>query len=97
MRSIVYAGNDFSAFSSAEVVARVANPIVAEALAVPGRAGALIVSGYVPPVDVTVRLFMDAGYNPGPVGLPALRAKLRSWLCQPQGGTLRLPDDPEIE
>ena len=57
MRSIAYAGNDFSEIYSAEVVERAANPIVAEAMAVPGRAGALLVSGYIPPVDVRVRLF----------------------------------------
>ena len=65
MRSIVYAGNDFSEICSAEVIERAANPIIAEAMAVPGRAGALLVSGYIPPVDVRVRLFMDMGYNPG--------------------------------
>ena len=35
MRSIVYAGNDFSDFCSAEVIERSANPIIAEV--VPGR------------------------------------------------------------
>ncbi|HJG41099.1 hypothetical protein [Bifidobacterium pullorum] len=45
MRSIVYAGNDFSEICSAEVIERAASPIVAEAMAVPGRAGALLVSG----------------------------------------------------
>ena len=97
MRSIVYAGNDFSDFSTAEVVARSANPIIAEFMRVPGRAGALLVSGYVPPVDVTVRLFMDPGYKPSAGGLAQLRAKIRSWLCWPGGGNLMLPDDPEVE
>ena len=97
MRSIIYAGNDFSEICCAEVTGRSANPIVADALAVPGRAGALLVSGYIPPVDVHVRLFMDAGFNPGAHGLAGLRRKLRSWLCWPGGGNLILPDDPEVE
>lgn len=97
MRSIVYAGNDFSDICSAEVVARSANPIFAECMQVPGRAGALLVSEYIPPVDVTVRLFMDMGFNPGFTGMAQMRAKLRSWLCWPAGGNLILPDDPEIE
>ncbi len=97
MRSIVYAGNDFSEICSAEVVGRSANPIVAEAMAVPGRAGALLVSGYVPPVDVQVRLFMDAGYNPGFTGMARMRGTLRRWLICPGGGSLVLPDDPEVE
>lgn len=97
MRSIVYAGNDFSETCSAEVIERAANPIVAEAMAVPGRAGALLVSGYIPPVDVRVRLFMDMGYNPGFTGMAQMRGKVRRWLSWPGGGSLVLPDDPEIE
>lgn len=76
MRSIVYAGNDFSEICSAEVIERAANPIVAEAMAVPGRAGALLVSGYIPPVDVRVRLFMDMGYNPGFTDMAQMRGKV---------------------
>lgn len=79
------------------MIERAANPIIAEAMAVPGRAGAMLVSGYVPPVDVTVRLFMDMGHNPGLTGMAQMRAKLRRWLCQPDGGSLVLPDDPEVE
>ena len=97
MRSIVYAGHDFSELCSAEVVAMSANPIVAEAMAIPGRAGAMLVSGYVPPVDFKVRLFMDPGFNPGWSRMAELRAQLRSWLCVPGGGTLRLPEYPKME
>ncbi|MBQ9004807.1 MAG: phage tail family protein [Atopobiaceae bacterium] len=97
MRSIVYAGNDFSDVCSAEVVRKSANPIIAEFMQVPGRAGALLVSGYIPPVDVTVRLFMDPGYNPGCAGMAQLRSKVRRWLSWPGGGNLILPDDPEVE
>ena len=97
MRSIDYAGNDFSEICSAEVIERTANPIVAEAMAVPGRAGALLVSGYIPPVDVRVRLFMDMGHNPGFTGMARMRGTLRRWLSWPGGGNLILPDDPEVE
>ena len=41
MRSIVYAGNDFSRYCSAEVVDRGLHALAADSLAVPGRAGAL--------------------------------------------------------
>jgi hypothetical protein len=97
MRSIVYAGNDFSDVCSAEVVARSANPIIAEYMRVPGRAGALLVTGYIPPVDVTVRLLMDMGCNPGFAGMAQMRAKVRRWLSWPGCGNLILPDDPEVE
>ena len=96
MKSIVYAGHDFKDICSAEVVRRSANPILAEYMAIPGRAGALLVSGYVPPVDVTVRLFMDPGFNPGWRRMAEMRAQLRSWLCWPGGGDLVLPDDSGI-
>lgn len=96
-RSIAFAGHDFAPFCSAVVTARAANPIVAEAISVPGRAGALLVSGRVPPVDVSVRLYLDAGYRPDIAEAAELRARLRSWLTAPHGGTLVLPDDPEVE
>lgn len=97
MRSIVFNGVDFSEFSSAEVVEKVALPIVANTIALPGRAGALLVSGRVPPRIVHVRLFMDAGYKPGTHGLADIRHRVYSALCSMRGGTLKLPDDPELE
>ena len=63
MRSIVYNGLDLSEFSSTEVIEKVAFPIAANTMVVPGRAGALLVSGRIPPRLVRVRLYMDAGYR----------------------------------
>lgn len=97
MRSIVYNGHDLSDFCSAEVVERVALPVETATLAVPGRAGALLVSGRIPPRMVRVRLFLDAGFKPGANGLADLRHRLYSTLCAVRGGTLRLPDEPEFE
>lgn len=94
MRSIVYAGNDFSEICSAEVIERAANPIIAEAMAVPGRAGALLVSGYIPPVDVRVRLFMGMGYNPGFSGMAQMRGKVRRWLSWPGAVAWFCPTTP---
>ena len=96
MRSIIYAGHDFKDLCSAEVVRRSALPIEAEYMTIPGRAGALLVSGDIPPVDVTVRLFLDAGFNPGWQRMAELRAQLRSWLCVPGGGELVLPEYPNL-
>ena len=97
MRSIVYAGNDFSPICSAEVSEPAACSVIAEALRVPGRAGALMTLRYVPPVDVRVKLFLDPGYRGGAVDLAELRAVVRSWLSVPEGGTLVLPSDPSRE
>ena len=97
MRSIVFNGVDFSEFCSAEVVEKAALPIVANTMAVPGRAGALLVSGRIPPRAVRVRLFMDAGYKPGTNGQADIRHRVYYALASTGGGTLRLPDEPEFE
>lgn len=97
MRSIVYNGIDLSEWCSAEVVEKVAMPVVPDTMAVPGRAGALLVSGRIPPRLVRVRLFMDAGFKPGTNGLADIRHRVYSALCSTAGGTLRLPDEPELE
>ena len=97
MRSIVYNGVDLSDVCSAEVVERVALPMVPDAMVVPGRAGALLVASRVPPRLVRVRLFMDAGFKPGTNGLADLRHRVYSALCSTAGGTLLLPDEPELE
>ena len=96
MRSIIYAGHDFSELCSAEVVSRSVNPIIAEALEVPGRAGAMLVSGYVPPADVTARLFLDLGFKADVNALADARHRLSFWLCAFGGGELVLPDEPEL-
>lgn len=69
MRSIVYNGVDLSEWSSAEVIEKAALPVVPDTMVVPGRAGALLVSGRIPPRLVCVRLYMDAGFKPVAYGL----------------------------
>ena len=58
MRPIVYNGVDLSGVCSAEVIEKVALPVEAETLAVPRRAGALLVAGRLSPRLVRARLFM---------------------------------------
>lgn len=96
MRSIIYNGFDLSDICTAEVVEKVAQPVVSDALAVPGRAGAMIVSGRIPPRTVRVRLFLDAGFKPDANGLADARHKVYAALCCPDGGTLVLPDEPGL-
>lgn len=97
MRSFVYNGVDLSEWCSAEVIEKVAVPVVPDTMVVPGRAGALLVSGHIPPRLVRVRLFMDAGFRPGTNGLADIRHRVYAALCSTSGGTLRLPDEPEFE
>ena len=95
MRSLIYAGHDFSELCTAEVVDRRISPLIAEAMEVPGRAGAMLVSSYMPPADVTVRLFLDPGFKMDVNALVDARHRLSFWLCAPGGGDLVLPDEPE--
>lgn len=97
MRSIVYGGVDFSRYCSAAVVSRGVHALSADALAVPGRAGALPLPAHVPPEDVVVKLILDCRYAPGSCGLSRIRHEVRSWLCKPGCAALVLPDDPELE
>ena len=97
MRSIVYNGIDLSEWCSAEVVEKVAMPVVPDTMVMPGRAGTLLVSSRIPPRLVRVRLFMDAGFRPGTNGLADIRHGVYAALCSTIGGTLRLPDEPEHE
>ena len=97
MRSIIYAGNDFSPICSAEVVEDAAAAQEAEYARVPGRAGGELVATHIPPMDVRVRLFLDPGFDPDIVQLSEMRHRLHAWLCVPGGGTLVLPSDPERE
>lgn len=97
MRSIVYGGNDFSRYCTAEVVARGVHALAADSLVVPGRAGALPLPGVVPPEEVVVKLMLDCGYAPGSSRMSRIRHELRSWLCKPDCAALVLPDDPELE
>nr|DAV82246.1 MAG TPA: distal tail protein [Caudoviricetes sp.] len=96
MRSIIYGGYDLSDICSAEVVECAALPVVADAMAVPGRAGALLVSGRVPPRVVRMRLFLDAGFKLDVNRAGTIRHRLYSALCLTGGGELVLPDDPEL-
>ena len=97
MRSIVYNGVDLSEWCSAEVVEKVALPVVPDTMVVPGRAGALLVSGRIPPRLVRVRLFVDVGFKLGTSGLVDIRHMVYAALCSTTGRTLRLPDEPEYE
>ena len=97
MRSIVYNGVNLSKWCSAEVVEKVALPVAPKTMVVPGRAGALLVSGRVPPRLAWVRLFVDAGFKPGTNGLADIRHMVYAALCSTIGGALRLPDEPEYE
>lgn len=92
----MFAGVDFSEFCSAEVAEKVALPLEVSTMAVPGRAGLLLVSGRIAQRMVRVRLFMDAGFKPGAAALTDIRHRVYAALGTVDGGELRLPDESEL-
>lgn len=95
MRSIIFAGHDFSPSTTAEILepAQAVKPVT---LATPGRAGLLLTGGTAQPRKIIVRLFLDAGYKASATSLSALRHGLYAWIAAPLGGELVLPSDPEL-
>lgn len=98
MSSITYGGHDLSPYVSAELVEPAAHAVAAESFAVPGRPGALLLGGEVPPRVLRVRLLADVGVASRPIeSMASARARLRSWLLEPAGATLVVPGEPTLE
>lgn len=97
MRSITYGGHDLAAYCSAEVTLRGAHAVDVTSQVVPGRAGALVESTHMAPLDIRVRLMLRVGSRTAPAALAGMRHTLLSWLMAPDGGTtLVLPDEPAL-
>lgn len=96
MSSIAYCGRDFSPYVQAEVLPPAAHEIEPRSLAVPGRAGAVLLGGEVPPRVLRVQLFWDGGLGLGDAGRADVRHRLLSWLLAPAGGELSVPGDPAL-
>ena len=79
MRSIEFNGHDFSAYTTAEVLAAGALAVEADAAVVPGRPGAALLGGRILPREVRVRLFMDIDAD-ADADAAGARAAVRSWL-----------------
>lgn len=96
MSGFAYCGRDLGGLVCAKVVGRSVNAVAVEAMRVAGRAGAKVVGSWVPPEDVTLRLWLDPGRTTGMDGMSNLRHQLREALTRPEGGDLVLPDDPGL-
>lgn len=92
--SITYCGHDFSPYVTAELVEPCGHVVEPRTLAVPGRAGAALLGGEVPPRVLRVRLFLDSGLQMAGALRASVRHKLYAWLLAPEGGTLVVPGDP---
>lgn len=88
MRSITYDGHSFGDCVSAELVEPVAHVIAPETARVPGRPGRVLLSADVEPLELKVRLFLDAPDTLTSARRSELRRTLRSWLLNTDSSVL---------
>ncbi len=96
MSSIVFNGNDFSDYTTC-TVDEAAQWVVPTTKEIPGRAGALLLSGRVPPRVLKVRLYLDPRYKPDVGSMSELRHLIYGWLGATEGAMLEVPGDPTLE
>lgn len=96
MRSIVYCGADFSQWCLAEVVEPCGHAVEPRSVVVPGRAGAVLLGGEVPPKVLRVRLYWDAGVGLDAAGRAAVRHRVYAALLNASGGELVVPGDSVV-
>lgn len=96
MRSIGFAGHDFSPYTTAEVFLPAAHGMVPEAREVPGRPGALLLGGSIPPKRMRARLFLDLEDDADAEDLAGIRHEMASWLASDEGAELTLPGEPGL-
>ena len=96
MRSIKYCGVDFAAWCSAEVVESCGHAIEPRVVAVPGKPGAVLLGGEVPPKVLRVRLYWDSLLGLDTAARAKARHEVYAALLSVGGGELVVPGDPEM-
>lgn len=97
MSSFSYAGHSFEDYLSAELVEPVAHVIDPLTAKVSGRPGLVLLGGEVEPLELRLRVFLDAPEALSVAERSAVRMTLRNWLLVPGGGTLVVPGEPTLE
>lgn len=97
MSSISYDGHSFDDHVSAELVEPVAHVVTPETARVPGRPGRVLLSAGVEPLELKVRLFMDAPGALTSAQRSEVRRTLRGWLLSTDGAVLKVPGEPDLE
>lgn len=97
MSSITFDGHSFADFVSAELVEPVAHGIAPETAKVPGRPGRVLLSVDVEPLELRVRLFLDAPDALTTARRAEVRRTLRDWLLCTDGAVLKVPGEPDLE
>lgn len=96
MKSISFRGHDLSPYCTAETTLlplAVAEP---KTRTVPGRPGALLVGGAMPPVEIKVKLMLRADRRMDAAELAGARHTLAAWLGGTMGCELVLPEEPGL-
>jgi phage-related protein len=94
--SIEYAGHSFGDYVSAELAEPAAHVIAPETARVPGRPGLVLLSADVEPLELRVRLFMDAPDALTVTQRSEVRRTLRAWLLSTDGAELVVPGEPAL-
>lgn len=92
----MYNGFDFGGLVQAELVEPAALPLLPDAVAVPGRPGGLLLGCELPPRELALRLFLDAGSKLNVDELAAVRRELRAALVAVEGAPLSVPGEPGL-
>ena len=96
MRSITYCGVDFAGWCSAEVGESCGHAVEPRTVAVPGRAGAVLLGGEVPAKVLRVRLYWDSLLGLDAAARAKARHEVYAGLLSVGGGELVVPGDPEM-
>lgn len=97
MSSVTFCGRELSPFVSAEVEWPAAHALAAETARVPGRPGLALLSADVEPLELRVRLHLDAPDALTAAERAEVRRTIRAWLLADGGGTLAVPGEPGLE
>lgn len=97
MSSVTFCGRALSPFVSAEVEWPAAHALAAETARVPGRPGLALLSADVEPLELRVRLHLDAPEALTAAERAEVRRTIRAWLLADGGGTLTVPGEPGLE
>lgn len=97
MSSVTFCGRPLSPLVSAELEWPAAHSLAAETARVPGRPGLALLSADVEPLELRVRLHLDALEALTFRERAEVRRTIQAWLLADGGGTLAVPGEPELE
>jgi phage-related protein len=95
--SVTFCGRPLSPYVSAELELPAAHSLAAETARVPGRPGLALLSADVEPLELRVRLHLDAPEALTAAEHAEVRRTVRAWLLADGGGTLVVPGEPGLE